>query len=288
MNIVPDAAPLQEATPPGFRWYGGEPQSWQDALRDLWQHRELLWLFALRDLQVRYRQAWAGVLWAVIQPAAGLAIFTVLFGLLGRVPTDGSAPYFLVVWCGLLPWQFFQSVVTASAQSLVNHRSLITKAKFPRQILPLSAMLTAGVDFAIAGGILLIALVATGRVSLELLTAPLFLLIVVVLTSACAMGLSALNALYRDAGHAVPLILQVLFFLTPVVYQGSALIPERFRAVWSLNPLVGAIEGLRWACLGTPCPSAWTLIAGGSLAAVCWWAAWRFFQRVEHIIVDTI
>ena len=288
MNTVPDAATSREQTPVGFRWHGGEAPTWREALVDLWQHRDLFWLFALRDLQVRYRQTWAGVLWAVIQPAAGLAIFTVLFGLLGRVPTDGSAPYFLVVWCGLLPWQFFQTVVTASAQSLVNHRNLITKARFPRQILPLSAMLAAAVDFAIACGILFLALIWTGRLGPEVLAAPFFLLIVVVLTSACAMALSALNAIYRDAGHAVPLALQVLFFLTPVVYQGSAMIPERFRTVWSLNPLVGAIEGLRWACLGTPCPSALTLIAGASLSLIAVWAAWRFFQSVENVFVDII
>lgn len=287
MNIAPDALPSREETPPGFRWHGGEFQTWRETVADLWQHRDLLWLFALRDLQVRYRQTWAGILWAVIQPAAGLAIFTILFGLLGRLPTDGSAPYFLVVWCGLLPWQFFQTVVTASAPSLVNHRNLITKARFPRQFLPHSTMLAAGVDFTIAAGILLAALIWTGRLRPEVLAAPLFLLIVVLLTSACAMALSALNALYRDVGYAVPLVLQVLFFLTPVVYQG-AIIPERYRGVWSLNPLVAALEGFRWACLGTPCPSALALVGGASLAVIAWWAAWRFFQRVENLFVDII
>lgn len=277
-----------DASPPELRWFDARALPWRDAVRELWQRRELWWQLALRDLQVRYRQTWAGVLWAILQPLTYLAIFTFLFGLRGQPPADKSAPYYLFVWCGLLPWQFFQSVVTASTQSLVNNRALITKAAFPRELLPFSTMLSPAVDFTVAGSLLLFALGWEGRLSPQLLAAPLFLALVAALAAACGLALSAMNAVYRDTGHAVPLALMLGLFASPVAYQVTVQVPARWQAAWWLNPLAAALEGVRWACLGTPFPPAWAVGTSVLMTVLAGGAAWRFFHRIETRLVDTI
>lgn len=218
-------------------------------LRDVWEYRELLYFLAWRDLKVRYRQTVLGVLWIVMQPLLSTVVFTVIFGGLLRVPSAG-APYALFALAALAPWQYFASSLGRIGGSLVGSAHLITKVYFPRLIIPLSAVISSLVDFAIAFAVLL-ALLAAYRVPLTLNAAwlPFFLLLAVVTALGFGLWLAALNVRYRDVNYLIPFLLQIWMYVTPVVY-GSTLIPARYRWLLALNPMTGVVEGFRWALLG--------------------------------------
>ncbi len=269
---------------------------WQDSANvDPWKFWEALWtsrdlfaLLAFRDFQIRYRQSVIGAAWAIIQPLTALLIFSLLFGLLGKRPADENVPYWLVVLSGLLPWQFFNFVVQQAVHSLVSNQHLITKARFPRQLLPLSSMFTASMDFCVSSLPLAIGLIWYGYIEPRLLLAPVFLLLILITTTALALGLSALNALYRDVSQVLSLAMQVLFYASAVVYQVHVLIPEPFRWFWSLNPLVSGIEGFRWTLLGTAAPPISSMIASTSIALVMLWGGSCYFRHVERMLADRI
>lgn len=254
----------------------------------LWTARDLFALLALRDFQIRYRQSVIGAAWAVVQPLTALLIFSVLFGLLGKRPADENVPYWLIVLSGLLPWQFFNLVVQQGVNSLVANQHLITKVRFPRQLLPLSSMFTASIDFSVSSLPLATGLIWYGYIGPRLLLAPVFLLLIVITTVALSLGLSALNALYRDVSQVIPLAMQVLFYGSAVVYQVNVLVPERYRWLWSLNPLVSGIEGFRWSLLGTPPPTMPSMIASLAVALVMLWGGGCYFRRVERMLADRI
>lgn len=254
----------------------------------IWTSRDLFCLLALRDFQIRYRQSAVGVLWAVIQPLTSLAIFSLLFGLLGARPADDHVPYWLVVLSGLLPWQFFSFVVHQAVQSLVANQHLITKVRFPRQLLPLSSVFTASMDFCISSLPLLIGLVWYGTVAPRILLAPVFLMLILVFTVALAFGLSALNALYRDVSQVIPLAMQVMFYGSAVVYQLKVLVPEGYRWLWSMNPLAMGIEGFRWSLLGTECPPVLSLLVCTGLSILMLSGGTRYFRHVERLLADRI
>lgn len=279
---------LAEA-PAELRYYGAGARTFRGDLAELSAYRELAWVLAARDLKVRYRQTLVGVAWAVLQPLATMSIFVVLFHWLGRTPAAEGAPYAVVALSGLVLWQLFATIVSQASQSLVANQALVTKVYFPRMILPIVSALVALVDMAIAlvvlGGLMLWLGVAP---SLAVLSAPVFIVMALLTAFAIAIWLSAANAMYRDVGHAVPFLLQIGFFVSPVVYESSALVPDRYRWLLALNPMVGAIDGFRWAVLGQGA-TAWGPI-GISLSVLCITLAggMAYFRRIEGTLTDRI
>jgi lipopolysaccharide transport system permease protein len=210
--------------------------------RELWDYRELLYFLVWRDLQVRYKQTVLGVLWAILQPVMTMIVFSIFFGRLARVPSDGI-PYPIFAFTALLPWQLFAHALTESGNSLVTNQQLITKVYFPRVLIPLSAVLAGVADFAIAFVVLLVMMFYYGIVPT--------IAVVFALVTALAVGLwlSALNVEYRDVRYTLPFLSQFWFFATPIAYS-SSLVPETWRALYGLNPMAGVVEGFRWALLG--------------------------------------
>jgi len=217
-------------------------------LRALWEYRELLFFLAWRDIKVRYKQTALGVAWIVLQPLLSTVVFTLLFGWLLKVPSDG-APYAVFALTALAPWQYFAGSMSRVGGSLINSANLITKVYFPRLIIPLSGVISTLVDFAIAFGVLIV-LVAAYHIPLtaNVLWLPVFLLLAIVTALGFGLWLAALNVRFRDVNYLIPFLLQIWMYVTPVVY-GSTLIPERYRFLLALNPMTGVVEGFRWALL---------------------------------------
>lgn len=257
--------------------------------RELWEHRELVYMLALRDLQVRYRQTWIGVAWVVLQPLAQVALFSVFFGLLGKRPTEAPEQYPAVVLSGLVIWQWFAQSVQQATASLVNNRHLITKIYFPRLALPLASIAAGLVDFAIGWACLLVMGLCLGVTPTVwwLASLPMALVVFALLTG-IACWTSALNALYRDVGHMLPFVLQMGFFLSPVVYETTAVIPEKWRLAYALNPLSGAIEAFRTCWLGTPAPPWWSLAVSAAAGLCLLLSGLRFFPRAERDVADRV
>ncbi len=217
--------------------------------KDLWRYRELFYFLAWRDLIVRYKQTIFGVTWALLKPFAGMIIFTVVFGNIAKLPSEG-APYPILVFAGLLPWQFFANALTSSSNSLISNSNLISKIYFPRLIVPTSAVIVSFVDFLIAGMILLGLMAWYDFVpSWRILTLPLFILMTFATAMGAGLWFAALNVEYRDFGYIVPFIVQFGMYLSPVGFS-SSVVPEQWRLLYSVNPLVGVIDGFRWAILG--------------------------------------
>ena len=259
---------------------------WLD-LRELWAYRELAYFLTWRDIKVRYKQTAIGVGWALLQPLAMMAVFTLFFGTLARMPSDG-VPYPLFALAGLLPWQLFSRTLTESTNSLITDQRLITRVYFPRLLVPTASTLAAMVDFLIAG-VLLLGLMGWYRVAVgpSLLWLPAVVLLL--LASALGVGfwLSALNVEYRDVMYAVPFATQLWLFLTPVVYP-SSLVPDIWRLAYACNPMVGVVEGFRWALLGhgTPPVAVMTVSALSAAVLLCSGIVW--FRRRERTFVDAI
>ena len=220
-------------------------------LNDLWQYRDLLYILTLRDIKVRYKQTVLGVLWAVIQPLFMMIIFTAFFGRLAGIPSDGI-PYPLFVYAGLLPWIFFSNALNSSGNSLVGNSSLITKVYFPRMIIPISAVASGLIDVLISFGLLLLLMFYYGiGLSPNIIMLPILTLLTAFLAIDVGMWMSALNVKYRDIRYALPFLIQLWMFATPIIYP-SSLIPDNWRWLVILNPLTGLIEGYRSTIFGTP------------------------------------
>jgi lipopolysaccharide transport system permease protein len=264
------------------------PRRWEALnLRELWSYRELLYFLTWRDVKVRYKQTAIGAAWAVLQPLLTMLVFAVVFGALIRVPSDGL-PYPVFAYVALLPWTFFATALTRAGGSLVTDASLITKVYFPRLLLPVSAVLSSALDFCVAF-LLLLALMGWYGIAPGpgVMTLPLFLLLAFLTALGCGLWLSALNVRYRDIAYVTPFLIQVWFFLTPVAYPGT-LVPERWRALYGLNPMAGVVEGFRWATL-SPVDAPWSLIAvSAASAAALLLAGLAYFDRVERRFADFI
>ena len=253
---------------------------------ELWEYRELLYFLVWRDVKVRYKQAVLGAGWAVLQPAMAMVIFTIIFGRLVKLPTDGS-PYPVFVYAGLLPWTFFSNAVTTASNSLVNSANLITKVYFPRVIIPLAAVGAGLVDFTVAFGLLIILLVwyhipLTPWFALV----PVFLLLTIIAAVGVGTILSALTVNYRDFRWVLPFAIQVWLYATPVTYA-SSVVPEKWRVAFGLNPMAGVVEGFRSAVLGRP--PLWTLVETSAIVAVTTLVLGLvYFQRVERTFVDVV
>jgi lipopolysaccharide transport system permease protein len=264
------------------------PRRWEALdLRDIWRYRELLYFLTWRDIKVRYKQTAIGAAWAVLQPLLTMVVFSVLFGALIRVPSDGL-PYPVFAYAGLLPWNFFAAALTRASGSLVNDASLITKVYFPRLLLPVSAVLSMTLDFAVAFLVLLGMMAWYGIVpGVSLLTLPLFCLLAFMTALGCGLWLSALNVSYRDIAQVTPFLIQVWLFITPVAYP-SSIIPERWRALYGLNPMAGVVEGFRWALLGSAAPPGATILVSTAAVVVLFIGGVFCFRRLEHGFADVV
>lgn len=265
-----------------------EPQSGWRALnlRELWAYRELLAVLTMRDIKVRYKQTVLGVTWAVIQPLLTMILFSIVFGRLAKMPSDGL-PYPIFVYAGLLPWTFFANALSTSGNSLVGQQHLISKVYFPRLIIPLSSVGTGLIDFAISSVILLVLMVYFGiGWSWQLVAVPFLILAVIFIALGVGTLLSALTVSYRDFRYVVPFMVQFWMYATPVVYPAS-LFPEKWQWVLFLNPMAGLIEGFRSAFLNRP----FDLMGIGismSVAVVVFTLGVFYFEKMERRFADII
>lgn len=264
-------------------------------LRELWSYRELAALLALRDFKIRYKQSLLGAAWAVLQPLLTMVVFSTLFALLlgrDKMPSAGGVPYAVSTYAALVPWQLFATSVANSSNSLVMNQALITKVYFPRLAAPLAPVLAALVDFALAFAVLLIMMAAYGITpGWGIVTLPAFVLLAVLTALAASLWLSALNVLYRDVRHAIPFLVQLWMFVTPVVYASENLLagaPRWVVVVYGINPLAGVVEGFRWALLGTPPPSPLLLGASFAVTLALLLTGALFFQRLERNFADLV
>jgi lipopolysaccharide transport system permease protein len=256
-------------------------------LRELWQYRELLYILIWRDIKVRYKQTAIGAAWAVIQPFFAMVVFSLIFGRLAKIPSEGL-PYPIFAYSALLPWQFFAKALTEASTSLVVNERVITKVYFPRLLVPTAVVLAGLLDFGIAFLILLGMIVFYGITpSWFILFVPLFLLLAIITALGVSFWLSALDVEYRDVRYTLPFLTQLWFFATPVVYP-STIVPPSWRALYGLNPMVGVIEGFRWALLGSAPPDPRMLLVSSLLASLLFMSGLIYFRRMERTLADRI
>jgi lipopolysaccharide transport system permease protein len=256
-------------------------------LTDVWEYRELLYFFVWRDMKVRYKQTIVGVVWVVLQPLLTMGVFTIFFGRLAKLPSEGL-PYPVFYFAALVPWAYFSVSLTTCTNVLVANQHVITKVYFPRLVLPFAAVCTGLLDLAIGFVVMMIITLAYGfRPGIALLLIPLFVLMAQMTALAVGLWTSALNALYRDMAAIVPFVIQFLMLASPVAYS-SSLVPPRWRALYHLNPMADVIDGFRWSITGRGnAPGPMIFVAGGVVALVLV-AGLLFFQRVEGTVVDRV
>ncbi len=256
-------------------------------LHDLWRYRELVFFLIWRDISVRYKQTILGVAWAILQPFFTMLVFSLFFGRLGHMPSEGF-PYPVFAYTALLPWQLFAYALAESGNSLVANQSLITKVYFPRVVIPVSATLAGLVDFVIAF-VVLLGMMAFYRIgpTLSVLTLPLFVVLALLTALGAGLWLSALNVQYRDVRYTIPFLTQFWLFLTPIAYP-SSLVPEAWRPVYGLNPMAGVVEGFRWALLGTDRPPGPLLVVSAVTALVLLVSGLYYFRHMERTFADAI
>jgi lipopolysaccharide transport system permease protein len=257
--------------------------------RDVWDYRELLAILAWRDVSVRYKQAAIGSGWAVIRPLLTMLIFTFVFGTLARLPSSGDAPYPLMVLAGMLPWLLFAGIMTEASNSLINNAPLVGKTYFPRVIIPISTCLVALVDFLISIAILIVMALWYAYVpDWRIVFFPFFTLLAVIVAMGPALLISALNVKYRDFRYIVPFMVQIGMYVTPVGFS-SAVVPERYQLLFSLNPMVGVIDAFRWCLLRGAELFNWvSLSISLSVAAVMMGLGVLYFRSTEKSFADVI
>lgn len=262
--------------------------SWSSiGLKELWEYRELLYFLVWRDVKVRYKQTVLGAAWAIIQPLMMMVVFSLFFGYLAKVPSDGI-PYPIFTFCALLPWQLFAHALTESSNSLVANERLITKVYFPRLIVPIAAVLGGLVDFAVAFVILLLMMLYYGTVpTWAIVTLPGFLLLAVMTALGVGLWLSALNVQYRDVRYTIGFLIQFWLFATPVAYS-SSIVPESWRPLYGLNPMAGVVEGFRWALLGKSEPPGALLAVSVAVVIVLLVGGLYYFRRMEQEFADVV
>lgn len=257
--------------------------------RDLWRFRELFHVLAWRDLSVRYKQTVAGVAWAVLRPVLTMVIMTIVFGRVAKLPSEGNAPYSLLVFAAMLPWQFFAAALSGAGDSLVANANLISKVYFPRLIVPAAAVVTALADFLIALLVFLaMALFLGAFPGIRLLALPLFTLLAVVAALGPGLLFTALAVRHRDVKHVLPFVVQIGLYVSPVGFS-STVIPEGWRLAYSLNPMVGVIDGFRWCLLGTEASLHWPGFAlSAAVSIVLLVAGIAYFRKTERTFADVI
>jgi len=254
---------------------------------ELWEYRELLYALVGRELKLRYKQTAIGVTWVLLQPLVTMLIFTVIFGGLAKMPSDGVwYPVFALT--ALLPWTYFSQAVTRAGGALVGNANLVNKIYFPRILLPLSTIIAALVDFALCLLLLFGLLVYAGiPLTWKLATLPIFILISMISAMGVSLVVSATNVKYRDVGHAIPFVMQIWMFASPIVYPVS-LVPEQWRFIYGLNPMAGVIEGFRWALLGQTAPDPMVMAASLLVFLVFLLVSLVYFRQMERQFADVI
>jgi lipopolysaccharide transport system permease protein len=261
----------------------GTGGTWAEA----WAYRELLYFIVWRDLRVRYRQTVLGAAWAILQPFSTMVVFSLVFGRLAGMPSDG-APYPVFSYAGLVPWTYFAAAVAQGANSLVGSQNLLAKVYFPRLIVPLGAIVVPLVDAAVAMSMVAVLMAWYGIAPrLNILALPAFALLATVFAAAASIWLSALNVRYRDVRFVVPFLIQFGLFATPVAYP-SSLVPERWRWFYALNPMATVVDGFRWVLAGTPSPTAVEVLSSTTAVAVTLWLSLRYFRRTERVFADVL
>jgi lipopolysaccharide transport system permease protein len=278
-SIAIDKAPLVEINP---------PKGWMPLnLGELWQYRELLYFFCWRDIKVRYKQTLLGAAWAIVQPFFTMVVFSLFFGRLAKMPSDGI-PYPVFAYAALVPWTFFANGLSLASESLVVNANLIRKVYFPRLVAPISAVLSGIVDFILAFIVLMGMILYYGIVpTINIVRLPAFMLLAMITAMGVALWFSAFNVQFRDVRYVIPFLIQLWLFATPIAYP-SSLVPEPWRVLYGINPMAGVVEGFRWALLGTG-------VAPGPMTAVSVLAALLFlvtgafyFCRMENVFADVV
>ncbi|MFB3916267.1 MAG: ABC transporter permease [Terriglobales bacterium] len=264
------------------------PRGWTGInLRELCHYRELLYFLAWRNIKVRYKQTLLGAAWALLQPLATMLVFSIFFGKLAKIPSDG-VPYPLFALAALLPWQLFSSALSECSNSVVSNQQLITKVYFPRLVVPLSAVMSSLVDFAIALVVLLAMMLGYGVVPhARVLLLPAFILFAVIAALSVGVWLSALTVEYRDVRYTVPFLMQFWMFATPVAYP-SSLVPEKWRALMGLNPMAGVVEGFRWSLLGSGSGCGPLMLVSVVIVAAMLIGGLVYFRRMEATFADRV
>ena len=275
---------------PSNQWLVLEPnriekQYW----KDLWRYRELFGILAWRDITVRYKQTFIGVAWALIRPFLTMVVFTVIFGRLANLPTEGDAPYAVMVFAGMLPWQFFSTALSSCSDSLISNSNLLTKVYFPRLIVPAAAVITSFVDFLISFVILAgLMLWYQWWPTWRLLTLPLWVAVTFAASMGVGLWLASLNVRYRDFRYVVPFLVQFGLYVSPVGFS-SAIVPAKWQLVYALNPMVGVIEGFRWAIIGEGAfINPLGFILSMTIVALLLVSGIRQFRRMEKSFADVI
>lgn len=256
-------------------------------LLDLWNYRELIFFLIWRDIAVRYKQTVLGVTWAIIQPLSTTVVFSIFFGQLAKVPSEGL-PYPIFAYCALLPWQLFSYSLAESSNSLVANQNLITKVYFPRLVIPIAATLAGVLDSAIAIVMLLPMMVFYQIIPTSAVwTLPFFVLLTIVTSLGVGLWLSALNVRYRDVRYTLPFLTQLWLFATPIAYP-SSLVPAQWRVLYGLNPMVGVVEGFRWALVGMDRPPGPMLLVSIVVALGLLVSGLCYFRQMERTFADTV
>ncbi len=257
--------------------------------RDLWNYRELFHVLAARDIAVRYKQTVIGILWAVIRPVLTMVVFTVVFGKLAKLPSEGAAPYALMVFAGLLPWQFFSTALSESSNSLISNANLISKVYFPRIIVPTATVIVAFIDLAISF-LILVAMMAYYQFlpSWQILLLPVFVVIGFAASLGPGLWITALNVKYRDFRYVIPFLIQFGLYLSPVGFS-SSVVPEKWQLLYYLNPMVGVIDGFRWCILGAEAAMDWRSVAISLVVtSLLLIFGIRQFRKMERSFADLI
>ncbi len=256
-------------------------------LAELWEYRELLYFLTWRDIKVRYQQTALGIAWAVIQPVMTMIVFSIFFGKLAKMASDG-VPYPIFSFAALVPWTLFSMGLTQGTNSLIGSSNLIKKVYFPRLIIPTATVLAGVVDFMVAFAILLLLMLGYGIVpTANILWLPALLLLTLITSLGVSLWLSAINVQYRDVKYVVPFLAQIWLFATPIAYS-STLLSEPWHTVYGLNPMVGVVEGFRWALLGTDTqPGSIALVSAGAAIAMLVSGAF-YFRRMEKVFADVV
>lgn len=255
--------------------------------REIWDYRELLYFFVWRDIKVRYKQTVLGATWAIVQPVATMLVFTLFFGKIAKLPSDGL-PYPVFALSGLIVWTFFSNALTQSSASVVGSASLITKIYFPRLIIPIASVLAGVVDFMIAF-VALLGLMVWYRIapSTQVVWVPAFLILAVISSLGVGIWMAALNVKYRDVHHVLPFVVQFWMLATPIVYP-SSMLREPWRTLYALNPMVGVVEGMRWAVLRTDTGPGPMIIASSAAALAIFVSGAYYFRRAEAGFADVV
>lgn len=263
-------------------------RGWQAlGLKELWEFRELFYFLAWRDIKVRYKQTALGASWAILQPLLSMLIFTLIFGILAKIPSDGL-PYPLFAYSALLPWQLFVYALTQSSNSLIENARLISKVYFPRLVVPLASVVAGVVDFFIAFSILILLMFYYGVVpTWGVLALPFFLILALGAAMSVGLWMSALNVKYRDVRYTVPFLAQAWMFATPIVYP-SSMIPEAWRWLYGLNPMAGVVEGFRWALLGTNILHLPLILVSTGVVVIGLVGGLYYFKRMEKMFADLV